>query len=302
MFANQRELDPQREVHGKLQPLIDRLHDRARRRVVVVGLAAIDRVRRRERHHAGLGIDEPARQPEAVDIPRIHRLAAVLDPFLGRGDEVAGRHDGVDDFHALRLRDPDLVALEQELQRVARHHHARDALGAAGAGKQPDLDFGKADARFRIVGSDPVMAGEAQLEAAAERHTVDRRDPRLAAGFQPAIDLRQPAAFLKQPLRSQLLALLAGDVGKFPAQYFEHREVGAGAERILARRDDGALDRGVGGDLLDDRGELLHHLEVDDVHRAAGRIPGDERNAVGVGVELEMDHAHGSGLLRIRLA
>ena len=25
-------------------------------------------------------------------------------------------------------------------------------------------------------------------------------------------------------------------------------------------------------------GELLHHLEVDDVHRAAGRIPGDERD------------------------
>ena len=42
------------------------------------------------------------------------------------------------------------------------------------------------------------------------------------------------------------------------------------------------------------RVKLLHHLEVDDVHRAAGHVPGDERDAVGVGVELEMDDGHGS--------
>ena len=63
-------LDAQRGVHRHLQAFIDDLQDGARGRVVVVGLAAIDRVRRREGHHAGLGIDEPAGQLEALHIPR----------------------------------------------------------------------------------------------------------------------------------------------------------------------------------------------------------------------------------------
>ena len=107
----------------------------------------------------------------------------------------------------LACGDPDLLALEQELQRVARLHHARDALRAAGAGKQPDLHLGQADARLRIVGGDAMVAGEAQLEAAAERHAVDRRDPRLAAGLQPAVELRQLAALLEERCARRLLAL-----------------------------------------------------------------------------------------------
>ena len=55
-------LDAQREVHRQLQAFVDRLQDRARGRIVVVGLAAIDRVGGGPRHHAALGIDRPARQ------------------------------------------------------------------------------------------------------------------------------------------------------------------------------------------------------------------------------------------------
>ena len=40
--------DAQRLIHRQLQALIDDLHDGARGRVIVVGLAAVDRVRRRE--------------------------------------------------------------------------------------------------------------------------------------------------------------------------------------------------------------------------------------------------------------
>ena len=36
--------------------------------------------------------------------------------------------------------------------------------------------------------------------------------------------------------------------------------------------------------------ELRDHRLVDDVHRAAGHVPGDERDAVGVDVELEVGH------------
>ena len=50
--------------------------------------------------------------------------------------------------------------LSRNLQRVRRRHHARDALRAAGAGKQADLDFRQAEPRLVVVGGDAVMAGE----------------------------------------------------------------------------------------------------------------------------------------------
>ena len=73
---------------------------------------------------------------------------------------------------------------------------------------------------------------------------------------------------------------------------FQHGEVGAAAERVLAGSDDGALDGGIARDLFDDRLKLLHHLRVDDVHRAAGHVPGDERNAVSIDIEGEIGEGH----------
>ena len=80
--------DPQRGVDRQLQALVDAAHDRARRRIIVVGLAAIDRVAGREHHHAGLGEHLAARQLEALLVPGCYRLAAALDPILCRLDQV----------------------------------------------------------------------------------------------------------------------------------------------------------------------------------------------------------------------
>ena len=109
------------------------------------------------------------------------------------------------------LQRPDLLALEQHLQRVAGLHQARDALRAAGAGKQPDLDLGQADAGRVGVRHDAVMAGERQLEGAAEADAVDRRGERLAAGLEPAVEQRQLARFLEEEAHRLLLALLLGE-------------------------------------------------------------------------------------------
>ena len=46
------------------------------------------------------------------------------------------------------------------------------------------------------------------------------------------------------------------------------------------------------GDLLDDLQKLLAHLGGDDVHRAAGHVPGRERDAVGIGLEAEIGEVH----------
>jgi hypothetical protein len=75
--------DAQRCVDRQLQAFIDAAHDGARRRIIIVGLAAEDGVAGREHHHAGLGIDRTARQLEALLVPGRDRLAAALDPVLG---------------------------------------------------------------------------------------------------------------------------------------------------------------------------------------------------------------------------
>ena len=47
--------------------------------------------------------------------------------------------------------------------------------------------------------------------------------------------------------------------------------------------------------------ELVDDLEVDDVHRAAGHVPGRVRDAVGVGLEAEIREVH-RGLLTRAIA
>ena len=183
-------LDAQRGVDVDLEALVDDLEDGARRRIIVVGFAAVDCVGRREGHHAGLGIDRAAGQPEALFVPRLDRLAAALDPVLRGFDEIGGGHDGVNEFGVFGAVERKLVALEQKLQRVGGLHHARNALRAAGAGKQTDLDLGQAEARLRIFRSDAIMTGERQLEAAAHRRAVESADPRLAGFFQPPVQQR----------------------------------------------------------------------------------------------------------------
>ena len=192
--------DAQRLVHRQLQAFIDNLHDGPRRRIIVIGLAAIDGVGRRERHHAGLRLHRSAGQLEVLDVPRRLGGAAGGDPRLGRLHQIAGRHHLVDELHGLGAIGRDLVALEQELQRIGRRQDARHPLRAAGAGKQADFDFRQPDAGLVVVGGDAVMAGQRQLEAAADRDAVDRRNPWLAAGLDPPVQQRRFAAFLEDML------------------------------------------------------------------------------------------------------
>ncbi len=219
-FGEPARFDAQRLIDRQLQTLIDDLQDGARGRIIVVGLAPVDGVRRREHHHAGLGIDRAARQLEAVDVPRRFGRAAGLDPVLRRFDQIAVRHHGVDELHRLGAIELQLIALEQKLQRVGRRQHARDALRAAGAGEQADLDLGQAEPGAAVVGGDAVMAGERQLETAAHRGAVDRRDPRLAAGLDAAAQQRQFAALLEQPRIGRFLALRRDEIGEMCGSSF----------------------------------------------------------------------------------
>ena len=144
-------LDAQRGVHVELQAFVDDLHDGACRGIIVVCLAAIDGIRRREGHHAGLRPDEAAGQTEALLVPWRHRLAAAFDPLLRCLDQIGRGHDRVDELHRLGAIGLQLLAFEQELQRVGGRQDARHALRTAGAGEQTDLDLGQAEPCLRIV-------------------------------------------------------------------------------------------------------------------------------------------------------
>jgi hypothetical protein len=129
--------------------------------------------------------------------------------------------------HVAGHQRPDLLALEQHLQGVAGLHEPGDALRAAGAREQADLDLGQPDAgRVRIRG-DPEMAGERQLERAAEAGAVDRRRERLAAGLEAAIEQRQFSRLLEEDAHRLLLTSLPGEGPVGGAEPLEHGEVGA---------------------------------------------------------------------------
>ena len=82
----------------------------------------------------------------------------------------------------------------------------------------------------------------------------------LPHGLQPAVGARQFADPLDEDAHRRLLALGLDEPLVVAAHVLEHRQVGAAGKALLAGGDDGALDRGVGGDLVDDRAELRDHV------------------------------------------
>ena len=160
-------------------------------------------------------------------------------------------------------------------------------------GNNPILISGRPSRVLGFFGGNAMMAGERELEAAAHGGAVERADPRLAAGFDTPVKQRQLAAFLEHESRGRFLAFVLNQVGKYRAHAFEHGEISAAAEGILARGDDRALDRGSLA-TFSTTAQLLDHVHRDDVHRAAGHVPGDQRDAVGVDVEFEIRHGAGS--------
>ena len=57
----------------------------------------------------------------------------------------------------------------------------RQPLRFARAGNEPELDFGQAE--LRVTRCYPIMAGERDLESAAQRCVVNRGTDRFLAGF-----------------------------------------------------------------------------------------------------------------------
>ncbi len=88
-------------------------------------------------------------------------------------------------------------------------------LAAAGTRDEAELHLGKPELSLGMVGGNPIVAGERQLESAAETGTVDGGDDRLVGGLDPAYRLlsleAQPLSRVLTGEGGELLDICAGD-------------------------------------------------------------------------------------------
>ncbi len=273
-------LDLEALVERHDRALEDAGQDRGGGRIVVQRLLRDLRARAREETgHRGIREAGPARNLVSLLVPGLHCARRAEQPAPRRGHEVRGRHQLVHEAHLLRLGPRDVAALEQVGQRLRDADQPRHALRAAAARQQADLHLRQADEHLRVVCHHAVVTGEAQLETAAERETVDCRDPRLAAGLDPSQQRLQAA-------REPLVGLRRRQARTEAAQ--ELGQVVAREEARLARRDDRAPDRGVARDLVDDLRQFGLDFRPEHVHRTARAVHRDQGDAVRVDGQIEV--------------
>jgi hypothetical protein len=178
--------------------------------------------------------------------------------------------DLVDQAELLRLLGRDRSAGGHHLHRLGHRDDARQALRAARAWQDAELHLGKAE--LRVGRRDAVMAGERELQAAAEREAADRGDQRFRQRVLRVVDLRQ--VWLE-------------------ARRGELADVGAPGKGLCRSDEDGRLDRGIGLGLF----QVLQDRRAQGVAEAVdGRvIESNDGDAVADGVSSDFAHPGVSG-------
>ena len=213
----------QRLVERHQQAFEQRGQDRDRRRIVALRLRS--QQRRLVAHHADdIRIEQAGVGAIALLVPGAHRFRRAQNPLSRGFDQLRGWNHGIDHFELQRLGGRQALAFEQQRQGRIEADHAWQALRAAGTRQQTDRDLRQTDHGLRIIDQHAMMAGQRQLEAAAERQPVDRRNEGLAAGFHaPVHGNRRLARELDTVLDCQAALLHLQDV----------LEISAGHERGL---------------------------------------------------------------------
>ena len=156
---------------------------------------------------------------------------------------------------------------EDELHRPLLADHPREPLRPAAAGDDPERDLGLAELG-RLRGDDQI-AGERELEAAAERPAGDGGDDRR-------LDRRDPAPEGGGGVAHRLLE----------GALAQRADVGAGGERLVGAGDDDAVGLGIGVEPLELGCDLLHHLGGERVARLRAVDP-DEPDALAARLDLD---------------
>ena len=176
-------LDRERRVDVDGRALDGRAHDVVRRGHRSA-LELLAQVRGEGRQHAGdLGAARRAAgHPVALGVPRLDGLGVGLDPgaCLRRASRPGWRRVR----RRCQARPPRLACIgclaAAPSSARPQAEQADDAGDSAAAGQQAEGDLGQAELRLRVVQCDAVVAGERDLEAAAQSRAVERRDDRLA--------------------------------------------------------------------------------------------------------------------------
>ena len=145
----------------------------------------------------------------------------------------------------------DRAAREDHRQRLLDAGEARQALRAAGARQEAELDLGQAEPRGGS--GDAIVAAERRLEAAAERRAVQRRDDRLRGVLHRRDDVVQ-----------------VGGCGGLP----NSRDVGAGDEGAARADQHDRVDVGIVAAALDAFLDAVAHAMAQRIHRRI--VDGDD--------------------------
>ena len=116
----------------------------------------------------GAGRSDRARKGQRLFGQRLRRGGNLLEQLLARQH---GQHFGLDG-----------LAADDHIERGLYAQNTRQALRAASARDEPELDFGQRNAGAGC--SDAVMATQCQLQTAAHGHGVHGGDHRLGGLFQ----------------------------------------------------------------------------------------------------------------------
>jgi hypothetical protein len=163
-----------------------------------------------------------------------------------------------------------------ELDRGGARQQARHALGAAGAGQHAQGDLGQA-ALARAPARDAQVRGQRDLQTTAHAVATQRADEQLGRVLHA---------------QQRLVGVQAEVVLELRLGALEHRDVGAGAEELLALAgDDHDFDLLVEARAQDRLVQVAHHLQRVAVGRRAG-----EREQGDAAARLVADATLGQGL------
>ena len=173
-------------------------------------------------------------------------------------------NDLVHQAELARLRGPDRVPGQDEVEGGLDADEPRQPLGAAGAREEAELHLGEPELGPGRVRGHPAPAGQRPFQAPAEAGPVDGGDHRLGEEGESI-----------EPVLSLAGGLLAVGDG---AEGAEPLHVRADDEVLLRRGEDDGLHRLVASEPLQLLAELGPHRRGERVHRLTGKIEGDHRH------------------------
>ena len=188
---------------------------------------------------------------------------------LRAGDRDVALHDLVDQPEVQRLLGRNRLAACDQVERALHPDQTRQALRAVGAGEQAQLHLRQAE--LRSGNRAAKMTGKRQLQPAAQREAVDRRDDRLGHGVEVPGEHRQR----REPHRRWLAKL---------------RDVRAAGEGPPAAQEQEGPDRRVVFALLDRVQDSLQHTfaDAERVHRRV--VQGDHAQVALDGISHDFTH------------